>query len=459
MDGATELNRKTQCPATVSAIFSFASHEPLFHPQVTNSRRNEMNRSLPILNLILFAAISLGIANTAAGQVQMHGGQVRTPESSIEHEGDIGRRAHTNIKFFVPRGGRLESSAAATSGPPFPGYLFETPASLACIYNLVARSNGCNPNMVSSVPTGGLAAIAIVDAFDNPGAAKDLAKFSKQFGLLPADFKVVFASGTRPLNDPDWELEESLDVQWAHAMAPFAKLYLVEAASNSYVDLLAAETVAASLVADDGGGVVSNSWGGSEFDGEMAYDVFFSFPGVVYVASAGDGPGVTWPSASANVVGVGGTTLSRNPDTGDFIFESAWNSTGGGLSQYESIPPQQQGVANIVGRQRGVPDVAAAADPNSGLWVWDSGNLYGHGWWIVGGTSASSPIWAGIISLAGRNLGSSSAELTTIYRNRSNKADFTDIKSGVCGPWNGNLTQPGYDLCTGVGSPMGLGGK
>ena len=405
----------------------------------------------------LFATLALGIVAPASGQVQMmRGGQVNIPESSIERKGDIGLRAHTNIKLFVPAGAHLVTSAAATFGPPFVGFLFETPASLACIYNVVAQANGCNPNTVSSVATGGAVSIAVVDAFDDPGAAKDLAKFSKQFGLPPANFKVVFASGSRPLNDPGWEIEESLDVQWAHAMAPSAKLYLVEAASNSFYDLLTAETVAASLVANDGGGVVSNSWGGSEFNGEIDYDSFFSYPSVVYFASTGDGPGVIYPSASPNVVAVGGTTLSRNPTTGNFIFESAWNSTGGGLSQYEAVPSYQKSVAKVVGTQRGVPDVAAEADPNSGVWVWDSGN---GGWYIVGGTSASSPIWAGIVSAAGSNMGSSWAELTSIYRNRMNKADFTDIKSGVCGPWNGNLAIPGYDLCTGVGSPLGSGGK
>lgn len=406
--------------------------------------------------ILLTAVLALITASSAFGQEKMRGGQVNIPESSLERKGDIGLRAHTNLKLFTPAGGRPAASAAATSGPPFAGYLFETPASLACIYSLVPQSNGCNPNMVSAVPTGGAVSIAIVDAFDDPGAARDLAKFSKQFGLPAANFKVVFASGTRPLNDPGWEIEESLDVQWAHAMAPEAKLYLVEAASNSFYDLFTAETVAASLVAADGGGVVSNSWGGSEFLGETDYDSFFSFPGVVYFASTGDGPGVIYPSASPNVVAVGGTTLSRNPNTGNFIFESAWNSTGGGTSQYEPIPSYQKGIAKVVGAQRGVPDVSAAADPNSGLWVWDSGQ---GGWYIVGGTSASSPIWAGIVSAAGSNLGSSWSELSTIYRNRGNKADYSDIKSGVCGPWNGNLSVPGYDLCTGVGSPVGYSGK
>src|SRR5271167_2151749 len=405
--------------------------------------------------IAMTAAISFGVVSLASAQAQHLGGQVTIPASSTELKKDIGLRAHTNIKIFTPTGGLPQEGAAAVSGPPFAGYLFETPASLACIYNLAPQSSGCNPNAVTAVSNGGSTSIAIVDAYDNPGAAKDLAKFSKQFGLPPANFQVVFADGTRPYNDPGWEIEESLDVQWAHAMAPNAKLYLVEAASNSFYDLLTAETVAASIVANNGGGVVSNSWGGSEFVEETAYDSFFSYPGVVYFASTGDGPGVIYPSSSPYVVAVGGTTLSRGAN-GAYIFESAWNSTGGGLSQYESIPSYQEGVTKVVGTQRGVPDVSAEADPNSGVWVLDSGN---GGWYIVGGTSASAPIWAGIVSAAGNNSGSSAAELTTIYKNRGNKLDFNDIKSGVCGPWNGNLSEPGYDLCTGVGSPVGYGAK
>jgi subtilase family serine protease len=406
--------------------------------------------------LAIGAVLTLGLASSASAQnLRARGGQVTIPASSIERPTDIGRRAHTNIKLFTPTGG-LPKAVPAVVGPPFSGYLFETPASIACIYNLVPQANGCNPNLVSAVPTGGVHSIAIVDAFDNPGAAKDLAKFSKQFGLPAAKFKVVFASGTRPPNDPGWEIEESLDVQWAHAMAPTAKLYLVEAASNSFDDLLTAENVAASLVAADGGGVISNSWGGSEFDGENTFDSYFSFPGVVYFASTGDGPGVIYPSASPNVVAVGGTTLSRNPDTGNFLFESAWNSTGGGLSDFQPIPSYQRAVAKFVGTQRGTPDVSAVADPNSGVWVWDSGQ---GGWYIVGGTSLSSPVWAGIVAAAGNNLGSSVAELKMIYANRGNKADYRDVKSGVCGPWNGNITGVGYDLCTGVGVPVGYGAK
>src|SRR5271169_4706858 len=149
--------------------------------------------------LAMMAAFSLRVVNLASDQTQHRGGQVTIPASSTERKNDIGLRAHTNIKVFTPTGGLPQEGAAAVSGPPFAGYLFETPASLACIYNLTPQSAGCNPNAVTAVSNGGSTSIAIVDAYDNPGAAKDLAKFSKQFGLPPANFQVVFATGTRPL--------------------------------------------------------------------------------------------------------------------------------------------------------------------------------------------------------------------------------------------------------------------
>jgi subtilase family serine protease len=124
-------------------------------------------------------------------------------------------------------------------------------------------------------------------------------------------------------------------------MAPKAKIYLVEAASPSYANLLSAVLVANNLVASAGGGEVSMSWGGSEFSSERRYDSYFTQPGVVYFASSGDSPGVIWPSSSPNVVSVGGTSVSRNPTTGAFQQEMAWQSGGGGASRYELRPSYQ----------------------------------------------------------------------------------------------------------------------
>ena len=260
------------------------------------------------MTVALLAVAVLATAQTEP-QIKPMSGKVLVPNSSIEKPLDIGRFAHTNIQVFLPKELRNEQ----TSGPPYAGMAYETPASLACVYGLVAAVMGCNPNTVTRVPVGGARMIALVDAYDAPNAANDLAKFSLQFGLPPASFQVVYATGVKPSYDMGWEFEASLDVQWAHAMAPEAKIVLVEAASNSFKDLMVAEDVAAKMVNAAGGGEVSNSWGGGEFSGETAYDSHFVKPGVVFLASAGDFPGTSWPGTSPNVVSAGGTTVRRNP--------------------------------------------------------------------------------------------------------------------------------------------------
>jgi kumamolisin len=397
------------------------------------------------------------------------------PHSSIEIAGDIAQRAHTNIEILVLGGVPTVAPGQAQSLtglgmqenpyevepllPPFTGFFFETPASLGCIYKLVATT-GCNPNVVTAVPTGGSRAIAIVDAFHDPSALGDLQKFSTQFGLKAVNstnFQVVFANGLQPPVDltGGWEIEEALDTQWAHAMAPGAKIYLVEAASNSFTDLLTAEDKASALVAAAGGGEVSNSWGGSEFSGETSFDGHFKKTGVVYFASAGDSPGTLWPSVSPFVVSAGGTETTHNLSTGAFFKEVAWQETGGGVSPFEPRPSYQNVVSGIVGSHRGTPDVSFDSDPDSGLWVFNTNPVLGIGWFIVGGTSAASPTLAGIINSAGGFSATTNAELTKIYANRTNSAAFRDITLGNCGPYGGLFTLVGYDLCTGVGSDQG----
>jgi subtilase family serine protease len=266
---------------------------------------------------------------------------------------------------------------------PGPSYFYETPASLGCIYRLTSVSStqtGCNPtDPTLPNPAGGAKAIAIVDAFHYPTAADDLETFSAQFRLPSANFQVVYASGSQPNADSGWGLEAALDIQWAHAMAPGAKIYLVEASSNSFADLLTAVNVASNLVAA-GGGEVSMSWGGSEFAFQKLYDGYFTKSGVVYVAAAGDSAGTIWPSTSPNVVSAGGTTNSRDA-SGNLQAQPAWASTGGGPSKYESRPSYQSAISKIVGNKRGTPDVAAVADPNTGVWVYNGPNC--SGWCIA----------------------------------------------------------------------------
>ena len=278
-----------------------------------------------------------GMRLPAGSKVLNPGGQVliiRPPSGLVSAPG----RAHTNVEMVVPKGGYPPSVQRMRPlvGPPKSGYLWQTPASIACIYGVVTASHGCNPNLVTTVPTGGSKAIAVVDAFDLTTAALDLGQFDTQFGV-PAGSGVTVIWGTgKPAagckNGPQppnasgtgWDVEEDLDIEYAHAMAPNAKLYLVEAASNSTTDLLNAERVAVACVRAAGGGEVSNSWGSVEFSAETSYDRYFTGKDVVFFASSGDDTYPGWPATSPNVVAVGGTTLAYNPNTGNYQGQGTW---------------------------------------------------------------------------------------------------------------------------------------
>ena len=432
------------------------------------------------------AALLLGSAISTLAQEQSlaHKGRVVVPDSSIERPEDVGYRMHTNTRIFVPadraKHGALPNGYAlpdvrglTPAGPPFSGYAFETPASLACVYGLVKKVAGCNPNTFKTNPTGGSKAIGIVDAFDYPTAMADLNAFSTQFGLpqvTASNFIVIFAGGTGgcagsdPGNDAGWEGEQALDIDMAHAMSPNAKIFLVEAASSSLTDLLVAEDCATKQVAAAGGGEISNSWGGSEFSTETSNDSHFVHSGIVYLASTGDTAGTQWPSVSTNVVSVGGTTMRRmnsGSTFGNVVAEAAWEDGGGGLSLYEPRPSYQSVLPAASNRL--VPDVSSDANPNTGVWVYDNNPTGGCCWYVYGGTSVSSPTWAGIVNRAGLFSASSSAELTTIYSAYANattyKADFNDITTGFCSFYDANLAVLKWDVCTGVGSPKTYVGK
>lgn len=417
--------------------------------------------SVLVLAVLLPSASSLSQERT----VRPAKGHVMIPRSSLGLPEDAGENARTHLRMFVPPGAMNFGQAVQPSElPPFPGLFFETPASLGCIYHLVHHEvRGCNPNVTTENPNVGRGggAIALVEAFHDPTAASDLAVFSAQFGLPAANLTVIFAQGTQPGLDPSggFELEAALDLEWAHAMAPNAKLFLVEAKNNSLVNLFNASIVAANMVAADGGGEVSMSFGTGEFIQETIFDPVFTVPNVVYFASSGDSPGVEYPSASPNVISAGGTSISRDPATGDFILENTWQDAGGGPSQVEPRPSFQDRVRHIVGDVRGTPDFSFNANPNSGVWVFDSNPVFGTGWFVVGGTSVSAPSLAGIVNAAGRFRVSSQAENGELYDHRFEDDAIRDIRFGNCGLNVGDFARPGYDFCTGVGTPHGLRGK
>jgi len=239
-------------------------------------------------------------------------------------------------------------------------------------------------------------------------------------------------------------------------MAPGAKIVLVEAASNSFSDLLTAVGKASGIVAGGGGkGQVSMSWGGSEFSGELSYDSRFTTPGVVYFSASGDSGGKTiWPGVSPNAVSAGGTTLKLNSD-GSVASETGWSGSGGGPSRYEPQPAYQNGI--VSGSMRGAPDFSFDADPYTGVSVYDSTSCQGmSGWLVFGGTSVSSPSLAGIVNSTGSFSNSTPSELTLIYGSMNSTADFRDITSGTAGSYSAKI---GWDFVTGVGSNLGLSGK
>jgi len=289
--------------------------------------------------------------------------------------------------------------------------------------------------------------IAIVDANDDPTAESDLGLFSTQFGLpacttLNGCFKKVNQSGctSYPGVDPGWALEISLDIQWAHAIAPGAKILLVEANSATFGDLTTAEQYATAHAQ-----YVSNSWGGGESLFEVLYDSYFSRAGVSVFASGGDsGRPAAYPSAYPSVISVGGTTLHFDASN-NFTGETGWSSGGGGCSAYENATTAQSNFAQYgpvqCGGARATPDVALDADPASGVSVVDSTPYNGEtGWFKVGGTSVSSPVFAARSAVQGVTVDGG-----YVY---GNNIPFRDITSGN----NGASCLVGFDLCSGRGS-------
>ena len=394
-----------------------------------------------VVGAVVFA---LGTSSAALAQTRaegvFNGHRIIYPQSSIAQPG----RHHTNY-FFV-------DSDKPQSTPPSG---VETPGSLACAYQLVSGPAGCPVATSTAVPTGGWGAIAIVDAGDYPTAASDLAAFSSYYGIPAADFTVVWTTKKAPPVYSDWEVEEALDIEWAHAMAPNAKLYLVESplcnTACATDPTWAAVTLAAKLVKDAGGGVISMSWGDAEVSQETGWDKYFTSKSAVFFAASGDGGlGVSiYPGASPNVVSVGGTYINRDGN-GNFVNEVYYTGGGGGdLSPYEARPAYQNGVESIVGSQRGYPDVASD-------FCCAAIYLQG-GWTAVGGTSWASPTFAGIVNAAGNKAKGSAAELKMMYNVLANPTeyavDFYDITQGD------SRCMVGFDKCTGIGSARTYAGK
>jgi subtilase family serine protease len=302
--------------------------------------------------------------------------------------------------------------------------------------------------------------IAIVDAYHDRYLSSDLKTFDNYFGIAaPPKFTVAYPQGVPTSQNSNWALEEAMDVEWAHAIAPRANILVVEVATNNMSDLFTGVNYARK---QPGVSVVSMSWGSTEWSGQLNYEAYFKTPpaghiggsgltgGVTFVASTGDsGAGVEYPSTSPHVLAVGGTTLQLDA-AGNYQSETAWNLSGGGTSQYEPRPTYQIGFQTAAKRTN--PDVSMISNWNAGVSIY---NTMGGGWEMAGGTSLGAPIWAALIAIAdqGRNLqglGSldgTSQTIPTIYQLPG--SDFHDVTRGT----NGYSAKAGYDLTTGRGSP------
>jgi subtilase family serine protease len=362
-----------------------------------------------------------------------------------------------------------QALASSVSGYAFPLSRAVSPASSTVVGltpSQIRHAYGFDSLACESANTCGSGqTIGIVDAFNDPNIQSDLNTFDSQFGLPTCTtsngcFTIATPQGS-PRTDRGWALEISLDVEWAHAIAPGANILLVEAVTNSFANLFGAVDYASARAHQ-----VSMSWGGSETSSEIGSDSHFQVSGVTFFASSGDsGHGIIYPSASPFVVSVGGTTLTLGSG-GNVVSETAWSGSGGGISAFESEPSYQTSYPiPSTGGLRGNPDVSYDADPASGVAVFDSLGDQGFKNWIqVGGTSAGSPQWAALAAIAnaGRASPLSSTSSTTptnvaIYNiaKIAYSTNFRDITSGTNGSC-GNICTAGtnYDFVTGLGSPL-----
>lgn len=368
-----------------------------------------------------------------------------------------------------------------------------TPAQIRQAYGFAALPAGTAANKSAYQGSGQI--IVILDAFHNATAGADLNTFSAKFGLpqctlIPTTYKagtpiaslvtkpragegcsfqVLYANSSGgqaakpPAVNAAWATEIALDVQWVHAMAPMAKIVLVEAASNSGGDLMNAMLFASKL----GGSAISMSFGAPEFSSGPAYDWVMGGTGVTWVAASGDnGAGVSWPASSANVLGVGGTLLTNVSPRA----ESGWSGSGGGRSAYVVMPAWQSSVtiagnpaktaANATKMRRGVPDVAYNASPYSGFYVYQTG----RGYLNVGGTSAGTPQWAALVGIvngvralngktAFTGTGFQQAMYGSVAATLNYRSTLLDVTTGANGTCSSCLASIGYDLVTGLGSP------
>jgi subtilase family serine protease len=351
------------------------------------------------------------------------------------------RAPHGRVGCFAIRVDRYAAGRIRHSTAPI-GY---TPQDLRDAYAL------------PPAPAGAAMTVAVVDAYDDPQAEHDLATYRSQFGLPPCTsrngcFRKVGQSGGRayPSPDPGWAQEISLDLDMVAAVCPACHILLVEATSSSQANLGEAVDTAVRL----GANAVSNSYGGPDAS-DRSYGRYYHHPGVAITASSGDsGYGVSYPASSQWVTAVGGTSLRRSTTARRGWSEGVWSGSGSGCSTLNVTKWQPRDTTGCAGRA--VADIAAVANPQTGVAVYDSYSFENtSGWLTFGGTSASAPIIAALFALAGNTDDVYDGSYVWVHH-RGGVNDVTYGSNGTCPTvrWcNGHY---GWDGPTGWGTPKGV---
>jgi len=395
----------------------------------------------------------------------------------------------------LAEGGRSASalSASATPAATTITATVYTPAQIRAAYGLgVLPAVGATLSASAAAALGAGQTVYVVDANHNPNALSDLNAFSAKFGLpscsalslgattsLPlaaagssCSLGVAYTDGSAliksaaPAYNASWASEIALDVQWVHAIAPLARIVLIEA-SDSMTNSLAGGVALANKM---GAGIVSMSFGAAEGAWVTGLDATFATAGMTYVAASGDsGAQVNWPAVSPGVLAVGGTSLQWSGS--GTRYEAAWSGSGGGVSAYESLPAWQSGVTLPgVGKpaRRAVVDVAFNANPSTGQYVaLTAPGATTTNWNAYGGTSIAAPQWAGLLAVANaQRVAASKAVLgdihATLYASiavvpGTYAAALADVVDGNDGSCASCAAATGFDQPTGWGTPNAAG--
>jgi hypothetical protein len=447
----------------------------------------------------LIATVSNPIEVINSGQTingigQVTGVSVSFPSNSLGQVAFIAGTASGQAVVVADPLGYISPTVADPTLHP-PTLKSYTPSQIRHAYGIDTIPGFVDGQGTSHLADGTGQTIAIVDYGNDPTIVGDLDAFDTQFagqfgtgtyGPASSILTVVDQAGNLipdPLTDSTLPKtnsadETALDVEWTHAVAPGAKIVLIEFTGIVFDAMAEAARLADPLVSANLGlpapvSVVSISYGYQEFPSEHnQYDGLFDTPPVTYLASSGDegAPG-DYPAFSPDVVATGGTSLYLNQDN-SYASESGWGASNGSISDSEGQPLYQKGIVSAYSTtNRTIPDVSFVADPASGIQYYDSYSptttLYPSHWGTTGGTSLSAPCWAGIVAIANQGrvlsgkkvLAGSESTLSALYQVPA--ADYHDVTVGNNAQYTlspgteGRFsTAPGYDMVTGLGSPV-----